>query len=440
MVIVAGCGGGGGNGGGNNGGSGGNPTDSTAVVVIPNNPGRLQNVYLTGQGRAAGDLVAVIHRVSVDDQFGETATQLEEDVRLQLNGYTHQVIGLDIPTSVTRSYDHYNLEIQRLGVDDGAGGYTYYPDQSVSQPLVSATGANAFNAYFRVFPGRTSSVTVRLDDSMFNFDTQSFSYVFDRNQFILSNYSQFGTAPARMNGFLSDYVAFDISNLQDTRPDFPDMSGQATMLYINGDNFALGTKPDGPPENATPDPKPFFVLTPVGYVQGQHVGPRSAGGSPIPGTYTLVQGDPRPPEDPAATITALQGTYVNSTKYIASLGQNPQGFEIIAFPSTFTDDPSADDFGKMDIVLFNLSGGQITHMYFGQMDFLNDTISAFPIDQINDPSNVSNEITGSISSFVNSTGGSTSDVDSIRAGRYTLDATNLPSTFSTSGRFIVYRR
>jgi hypothetical protein len=380
--------------------------------------------------------------VSIDDAFGETATVLQEDVKLLLNGFTHQSVTLDVPSTNTRSYDHYDLEIQKL-VDDGDPSEQ---NLGATTPFTIQFHGNGtqFDAYFRIFPGRESSIAIRLDDSMFVQDV-NFQWSFDRDQFILANYSQFGTAPSRMNGFLSDYVMFDLTNLQDTPPDFPDASGTASVLYANGDNFAVGQIPDGPPDQATADPKPFFVLTPIGFIEGLHVGPRTAidgsGNSiPLPGTYTLLQGDPRPPFDPLARITALQGTYKNYSKTIFSVGSNPQGFEIIAFPSTFTDDPTADDFGKMDIVLLNLVGNQITHMYFGQMDFITNQISAFPIAQIIDPSNTNNEITGTISNFVDGGGNSTSDVDDIRFGRYTLDPTNLPGTFSTSGRFFVYRK
>lgn len=443
VVLIVGCSGGGGGGGGNGGNNGGNPGDSTAFVTIPNLPGSLHNVYLTGQGREEGDLIAVMHRVAIEDSAGRVETELQEDVRLQLNGFTHQIIRLDVPSTNTRVFDQYTVEVQRLDLDNGEGAnprYTQFTGNN--QPLVTET----FPAYFRIFPGRETAITVRLDDSMFVFDFNTFTYNFDRSLFELANFSQFGTAPERMNGFLSDYLVFDLRNLQDTAPDFPDASGTADALFINGDNFALGTMPDGPPEQSTSDPKPFFVLTPVGFVEGSHVGPRTAidpnsGNSvSIPGTYTLVQGDPRPPEDPAARITALMGTYKYHTKNLISLGNNPQGFEIIAFPGTYSDDLGSDGGGLMDIVLFNTVGGQITHMYFGQMDFNNNTITAYPIAQVTTPENTSNEITGTISGLVTAGGSPTSEISEIRSGRYTLDSTNLPATFSTSGRFIVYRR
>jgi hypothetical protein len=426
--ALIGCSGSGGSSG-NGGGNGGNTGDSNAFVTIPNVPGQLQNVYLTGQGRVEGDEIAVIRRVTVDDTAGVIQTLLNPFRRLQLNGYTQQMIQLNVPSTISRPYDHYNLEVNELDVDTG-GGFTVFTGQN--QPFVD----QQFDARFRIFPGRQTSMAVRLDDSMFPFDNVANTYVFDRDQFILANYSQDGLEPPRMNGFLSDYVMFDLSNLTNgaaDQPAFPDASGTATALFINGDNFAIGQIPIGPPDQATADPLPFFTLTPIGYVEGKHVGPRTAidpstgQSTVIPGTYSLVQPDPRQPLNPASRITALQGTYKNFSKTINSLGSNPQGFEIIAFPSTKDD-------GLDDIVLFNISGGTITKMYFGQMDMNAGTISAFPVNQITDPSNTANEITGTVSNL------DSTDMTRVHSGRYALDATNLPATFSASGRFIVYRR
>jgi hypothetical protein len=444
VVVAAGVGGVGCAGGGGSTtttGTGGNNGDSTAFVTIPNTPGVLQNVYLTGQGRAFGDLIAVMRRVSIDDGGPAIQTLLNPLRRLQLNGFTQQMILLNVPSTVSRKFDHYNLEVQELDVDNGDGTFTSFT--GLNQPLVQ----DQFEAYFRILPGRTSSITVRLDDSMFNLNGST--YDFDRNQFILANYSQFGLDPLRMNGFISDYLMFDLSNLANPgdAPPFPDASGTASAVFINGDNFAVGTIPDGPPDNSTPDPKPFFTLTPIGYVEGSHVGPRTAidpstGQSTIiPGTYSLVQADPRPPANPAARITALQGTYKNFTKTLNSLGTNAQGFEIVAFPGTYTDDSGEGGYGQYDVLLFNIAGGQITKMFFGQIDVNTGHLSAFPIGQVSDPSNINNEITGTVSAFVDAGGSSTSDVSHIRAGHYTIDAgPNVPASFSASGRFIVYRR
>lgn len=424
-----GCSGGGGGTTATGGTTGANPGDSTAFVTIQNVPGQLQNVYLTGQGRALGDLIAVIRRVSADDSNGLVATVLNPFRRLQLNGFTQQTINLNIPVSTTRVFDHYNLEIQELDLDNGDGTFT--PFTGNNQPFVEGS----FDAYFRVFPGRQTSITVRLDDSMFDPNN---GYAFDANLFQTANYSVDGLNPPRMNGFLSDYLMFDISNVVGLPP-FPDASGNATALFVNGDNFALGQLPPGIPDQAPPDPVPFYTLTPIGYVEGKHVGPRTAvdpstGQSvPIPGTYSLIQTDPRQPFNPAAHITALLGTYKSFTKVLNSVGTNAQNFELLAFPSTHDD-------GVDDIVLFNYVGGTITNMYFGQMDMTAGTISAFPVAQVTDASNTANEITGTVTGLTDAGGQTTTDVSQARAGHYTLNSTNLPATFSTSGRFVVYRR
>lgn len=427
-VGGVGCSGGGGSNGG--GGSTGTPGESTAFVTIPNVPGLLQNVYLTGQGRAQGDLVAIMRRVAVDDGSGTVQTLLNPYRRLLLNGYTQQMIQLNVPSTVSRVFDHYNLEIQELDMDNGDGTFSAV-GTGTNQPFVD----QRFDAYFRVFPGRQTSIAVRLDDSMFvPPQPPNNNYTFDADQFQLSNYSVVGLDPARMNGFLCDYLMFDISNLSNSdQPPFPDATGNATALFVDGDNFAVGQLPPGPPDQAPPDPVPFYVLTPIGYIEGSGVGPRTAidpntGQSvPIPGTYSLVQSDPRDPLNPASKITALEGTYKSFTKTINSLGQNPQGFEMIAFPSTKDD-------GFDDIVCFNYVGNTITKLYFGHMDMNTGEIQAWPCSQVTDASNVANEIDGTITNL------DSTDFTKVRSGHYSLGATNLPATFSTTGRFVVYRR
>ncbi|HWA83531.1 MAG TPA: hypothetical protein VG820_08870, partial [Fimbriimonadaceae bacterium] len=254
------------------------------------------------------------------------------------------------------------------------------------------------------------------------------------NQFQLANYSVVGTDPARMNGFLCDYLMFDISNFSvSDQPPFPDSSGNATAFFIDGDNFAIGTLPPGAPDQAPPDPVPFYVLTPIGYIQGSGVGPRTAinpdtgQSTVIPGTYSVVQSDPRDPLNPATMITALEGTYNRFTKTINSVGQNPQGFEVIAFPSTRDD-------GFDDIVCFNYVGGTITKLYFGHMDMNTGEIQAWPVAQVTNASDVTNEIDGTVTNM------DSTDVTKVKSGHYTFGATNLPATFSATGRFIVYRR
>lgn len=431
LVLIVGCSGsGGGNGGGGNGGNGGNG-ESTAQVNLPNVPGVLEHIFLTGQGRAQGDLSAVVNKVAVEDQFGYFPKLVSPPLALQLNGYTHNIATQDVLTTNSREFDVYDLNVLQLLQDNGDGSSTTYGDGV--NPIVE----EQFPAYFRMFPARTTQMSIRLDDSMFNPNNNP---AFDKNQFEIINEFSFQGNPSRMNGFLADYVYFDLSALgASDQPDIPDpnIGGKATALWMSGDSFAIGIKAPGAEDHAPPDAYPFIVLTPSGYASGLHVGERTGtdtNGNPIliPGTYSIVQDDPRD-NDPVHKITALMGPYKSFKKTITGYGQSTDHFEIIAFPSTFDD-------GVDDIVLFNYVGGQITKLYFGQMDLTAGTISAFPVNQITDPTNVQNEVTGTVSGLVDGFGSTTTDVQKVKVGHYTLNAPNRPPTFSASGRFIVYRR
>ena len=73
--VVVGCGGGGG--GGNGGGGGGVPPPSGgSFVKLPLNPGQVAFSYLTGAGRAPGDMTAIVRRAVLADEFGEVETIL----------------------------------------------------------------------------------------------------------------------------------------------------------------------------------------------------------------------------------------------------------------------------------------------------------------------------------------------------------------------------
>jgi len=427
--------------------------------------GIFQSTYLTGQGRAQGDLVAIMRRVVVDDSSGAVETILSPNLKLLLTGYTQQSILLNVPVSTSRIFDHYNLEIKELDVDNGDG--TTSPANGGAPPNANFV-QTSFPAAFATFPGRETSMTVRLDDSMFVvLDPNNPVYSFDSDQFETANYSSVNGNSPMMNGFLSDYVMFDISNIttalatdsDPAQPPFPDASGTATALFINGDNFAIGIVPPGTPNQGDGSAWPFYALTPIGYVLGSHVGPRT-GINPntgqatlIPGTYSLVQPNPGQPLGGPGMITALVGTYKGYGSTIVSVGQNPQQFEIVAFPGS-------QDNGIDDCVMFNVNpaNGQLSTMYFGQIDMtqaspakrtgkvvtrprkvhgrgeVTSTIVAWPIYQISDPSDVNYQITGTVTD-VDSSG-----LTTVHSGHYTLDPTNLPPTFSASGRFIVYRR
>jgi hypothetical protein len=380
----------------------------------------LQHVYLSGQGRAPGDETAVLRRVREEDSFGVVESQLSPEVRVLLNGYTANARIQDLPTNNSRAFDSYNLIVDEISVATGSGGSNTIGNGN--SPVIDAS----FPADIRVYPGRQTSISVRLDDAMITND--GVHVTFDSNLFNLANLDP---VTGKMQGLFSDFVYFDISGLSSSaQPDLPDGSGKATAIFVSGDNFGMGVKSNAIND---PNPKALFVLTPTGFVEGTHIGERTLGGNYLPGTYTLVQPDPRPPFDPDARITAMMGIYKSFNQTIAGTGAGTNGFELIAFPNQ-------EDDGLDDAIAVNIVNGQVTAMYFGFMNLNAGTISLFPIDQLDTPEDTSNEVTGTITSMLNGSGGSTTDVSLARSGRFTLNATNLPATFNAAGRFIVYRR
>ncbi len=437
IVVIAGCSGGGG-GGGPTPPTPSNPNDSTAFITLPGGDGILQSVYLTGQGRAEGDLLAVIRNDSQHDVFGTVASQLERDVRLDLTAYTSNQLYLTVPVStfpdLVRTFTQYRLNIDHTGQENADGTSNDFPPDSSGV-------LQDFDAFYRLFPGRMTSVTVRLNDSMFTLTNQSST--FDSTEFQNQNYST-SHGHTGMNGFLSDYLMFDLSGSANNghRPQLPDASGEAGQLYVSGDNFAVSVHSDGPQDQATTDPKPYFIFTEnnTTYLEGKHIGERTRvdpGGSPqiFPGTYTMIQPDPRPLANPNARLTALVGGYRLFSARFGSLGTNPQNFEILAFPGTYTDDE-----GTMQVLLFNYSGGGVSNVYYGTIDLGAGTIIADPIENLGIVP-LSGSITGTVNQFTGTNGAVLSNqlaFGSVRGGRFTLSGA--PGSFSTSGRFVVFRK
>jgi hypothetical protein len=415
-LVVIGCGGGGG--GSNSTGTGGTattgtPGESTAVVSLPSDTGLINVTYLTGAGRAFGSPIAVIHRVQLTDSSGVIETILNPDRNLQLDAYTAQIISLSVPTLNSRLFETFNLEIKSLLIEQDPG----VPPQEFSGnngPLVQAS----FPAYIRAFPGRQTAVTIRLDDTMLNLDEGGAPF-FNQAVFEAANLNpDTGT----INGFLSDYVMFDISGMSiPERPDFTS-GGSADRVYFSGDQIAI-SKLD--PLNSGHGA--FSVLTPIGFVDGAYGPPTSI--APF-GTYTLVQPDPRDLTG-LNKITALQGIWRNLTDVVTGVGT----FEVITFPN------SKDD-NKQDIVLVHRGGnGKIDELYFGEADLDAGTLQAFPIGQVDD-GDASNDIAGTLTDLKDKNGNLTTDPSRVRSGHYTLTPGGgaVPASFSTSGRFIVFRR
>lgn len=416
-VVVIGCQGGG-SGGATTGGTattGGG--DSTAVVNLPAAAGLIDVFYITGQGRAApGSPTAVIRRVYFEDQFGVVEPLLLSERSIGLDAYTIQTVQVNVPMNVVNSrfFDTFTLEVLKILKDQGNGTFNEYGGQN-NQPLFIDT----FPLIMRVFPSRTTSLPVFLNDAMLDYDEVNLQVVWDRQVFELAN---FDPIEGKMVSFIGDYVEFDISQMGPT--DRPNLSSgsPAARVYFSGDGQAV---------SSSGTTGVFEVLTPSGFIEGTFNGP-------VPpvnvSSYTLVQLDPRDLTG-TAKITSLQGTFRNYQEVISSLGT----FEFITFPTSQDDE-------LQDLVVIERNGaGVITNMHFGQADLLAGTWLAWPIRNLDDGS-VDNEISGTIHTFVNRDGatitvGSSDDADDVRSGRFTISADpDVPGSYPTSGRFIVFRR
>jgi len=415
-ILIIGCGGGGGGNNGSSGGSGGNGNGGSGggpVVNLGSAPGYVSFQYLSGAGRAPGDMTVVIKNLQLQSpntgQIFETVISPELDV--QLNGYTLNSQRLAIPGVVNSvTFDQYLLELDSLKIE---GGGTY--SGSNGSPLVY----EQFPAHITVFPGRQSNVAVRLDDTMFTLGAGGVTF---HDDYFLAVNTSASTGDV-VNSYLADYLMFDISGLTGTHPVLPqDGTTPADRVYFTGDNYAVSSAAAG---------GEFDVLTPIGFIEGSWQAPISSGRNSFPGTFTLVQPDPRDPDpNTALRITALQGIWRDVNDVVSNLGT----FAAISLPS------SQDD-NFQTILLIKRTGTTITGMYFGQIDLQAGQLRAYPIDQVS-PGSTLNEIDGTVSALKDKSGALTADIKSVRSGTFTLvDGTGtVPADFPTTGTFVVFRR
>ncbi len=390
-------------------------------------PGLLQVTYDTGQGRAGGDplFTANLRRLVIEDDiygFGHpdnvVRTLLNPERVLGLDQYTSQTIDLNAPMTGfsinmnRRVFDQFNLELETVTFDDVP--YSGTPGQSLFNI--------PFNMTCSLMPGRTSSITVFLNDAMFAPDGFG-GLTFLNADFEVLNYDPIDL---EMKAHLSDYLAFDISGI--ANPPLMTSGGPATAVYFSGDAIGLSDTPTGVPTL-------FEVLVPESPDPGSFEGFCALAPSfppNSPNTYTLRQIDPRSLPG-TAFITALQGTWkwwVNPNQASQSPILNSGNFVFLTFPQT------SDD-GRQDCVMIALAGGQITEFYFGEIDLNTDSFVAWPIFEVTEGT-TNDEISGSLGSYVLRPGGAGGQRD-VRSGAFNIDSGVIPVGFPTIGKFIVYR-
>jgi hypothetical protein len=419
-VVVIGCQGGGSGGVATTGATATTGGDNTATANLTVPAGLINVFYITGQGRAAGSPTAVIRRVYFEDEFDVVEPLIMPERQLGLDAYSVQTVEISAPITQVNSrfFDTFTLEVSKIRKEQAGGGYVEYGGAS-NQPIL----IDQFDLHMRVFPSRTTSLAVFLNDAMLDIDENAVpqpALVWDRQLFIDTNFDPF---EGKMLAFISDYVAFDISAM--ATGDRPVMSSGpfASKVYFSGDGQAL---------SVSGSTGVFEVLIPSGHIDGTFNGPVPPANI---SSYTLTQIDPRDLLG-VAKITSLQGTFRNYQEVLNNISR----FEFITFPTSIDDE-------KQELVIIERNGGgAIIRMHFGEVDLLNGTFNAWPIANIDDAS-TDFEITGTVSGFVNRNGtpigvASSDDADDVRAGTFTFDTPDpdLPASYATTGRFVVFRR
>jgi hypothetical protein len=419
--------------------------------------GRVEVNYLTGEGRAAGDVYLEITRQTISDGLTTVQRDSLSPLNLRLSGFQTLTARINVPFAVTsagrpdsKNFTDLLFDPNRVLVENSTGGLT---DSGVDLNTVTDVNGNAgilpytLDARIRVFPGRSTTVPLRVSSASFYPNPNGGGYIFDVDAFKSLNYETSGTDPDAVNKVasrLSDFVRFPLTGLpDDERPVVRDVDGNevatAAYAYFSGDNYALSDAPNGAGAGT------YFQE--VGDVFSEVV---VGHWSTISGLNTIYQGtyDLRDalPSDPAG-ITRIVSTYGGFRDYNKVL-TGGGAFEMVMFPNssetyTFEGDITDDVNGRLgDIVAFTRdASGKITHMYFGDVDLGQGTFELFPIFYLGaDPGDEGAQaarVTGTVSNYLNAFGAGTSNVTSVRKFTYTFGAT--PAGLPATGTATVFR-
>ncbi len=454
-LVIIGCGGSGGGGSHSSTGTSGSgaPGTNLSITIGKTNAqgqifGTADFTYLTGQGRAPGDLTAIINYVQLQDQYGVVSQSLGAQATLPLTQFTAQQLELDVPFKGqnSRLFESYTQVFSQFLVSG---------ESTPADPPAALT----FPARIRVFPGRDTEIPIFLDDSMF-VDTGSdptnsaadliaYTYVSPppspqtpvNSVFAYRNLNPAlatATAPAgEMGSYLGDYVGFDISAMPTAkRPQLVTSNGAngqyATQVFVSGDNFAV-VAPSTPGGNAgTIQVLTLNSSTPI---WGNYGPTNTIVGLPTSGTYDLTESNPSDLTG-ESKIISLFGAWRPYTTVTTGAGL----FEFITFPS------SSDNNVQELLIMQRNAAGVIQNLYYGTLDTVLGQFQSFPVADIVNAS-ANGELDGTIGNYVGKGGGSVSSPDSIRKGTYTFPAKSpitgqsqtLPSGFQPSGTFVVFR-
>lgn len=426
--FLIGCGGGGGTST-TGGSSGGGPVGRTYPTFNLGTGALVQTVFLSGQGRtlprgAANSQIAVIRNVRFQngdfDVIPTGENNVVDELRVQLDGYTinAKAFGVQFPIgSSAQQFSEYPLEIQQFleKQSDGTTTALTPPDSIAFAP------PTPFDCDVRVFPGRISSVSVRLDDTMVGWDSANSVPIFNPDAFIAANYNPIYSS---MVSQFSDYVAFNIANVS-SKPQLSVSNADADRVYFSGDGYAMSKGLGSTSE--------FELLDPINVQNGKVTSgpPIGPAGSQVSGANLFILEDTGPD---TTRYTSVIGTWKNFSQVINS----SDNITAVAFP-TSRESNTIQDNARQQFVLYKTSGGVVTDLWYGSVFYHvggnpnNNIFKAYPVNTIDDAI-PANEVNGTISNLVISNG-------TVRRGDWDVTGTppgNWP--FGQNGGFGVYRR
>lgn len=430
-ALLAGCGGGDGDGtvgGGSNGGSNGGGGSSIYPTFNLGAGGVVQTTFLSGMGRtlprgASQSQTAVIRNVRFQNsQFDYIPTgenNVLQEMNVQLDGYTinAQAFGVQFPVgSSGLQYAQYLLEVKQFIERQNGSISNSTPADSVAWQAPAS-----FDSDVRVFPGRVSNFTVRLDDSMLQYNFGDDSIFWDNAAFVTANYNPIYN---KMISQFADYLAFDISNIS-SPPQLHGDNQNADRVYFSGDGYGFS--------HGMGASSVFELLDPINVqngkvTQGPPIGPP---GSEISGANLFILDD----TGPALTrFTSIIGTWKPYNEAISATTST------VAFALPTSRETNAIQANaRQQFVVYTTSGGHVSNLWYGSVFYNvggnpnNNIFKLYPVDTIDDAV-PANEVQGTLTNLVKVNG-------TVRRGDWQVTGTpNGLWPFPTSGGFGVYRR
>jgi len=454
-VALIGCGGTGSSNKAVVGGGGGGGLKTGISVKLTNSlakpPGAIEVAYLTGQGRAPGDLTAVVKRLFFDDNYGVVTNPLAPETDCPLVGFQNNIVHLDVSFTSqavgapSRQFTTFNLDFVRFDQQTSVPGSLI----SYAEPSTALEGGpfpKSYPAKLRVFPGRTTSLPVYIDDSMFTVDTTNPAgpaINYNESQFQLANGA---TAASPITGFLSDFVAFNLNGVsqadKQTIGTQAGFAGPADRIFFSGDVYALSDGHGSGANIAALTLNPNLQINGLLGAAGTLNGP--GGTLPHAGTYSLLATNPTDIFQ-QLKIVAGQGIWREHSTVLSGLSSSK--VNIVTFPSS-------NDDNLQEMVAFTQDAkNNISSLYFGFADLDSLSFNLYPVLDLvsgttTDGSGNQNGISGTLGTLYTASAGVTSSPDLVRSGTFTV--TSVPATVAypqppaalakgTVGLFYVFR-